>query len=176
MTYYHIDMRDVVAGPNITQFLSNPAYAGYYLIPSGTNADRLAQIAGFHGLGGFPVEGGGAVDRLGIPQIVVDSRTANLGRTIVSGIDYAVSYRFDTGIGTFTPAIAGTHGLRLDLSNPTGAPFVDLFDNGNPRDTFTASLGYLNGPVKARVTWDYLGGFPVIGVVNQTYVEAFQTV
>jgi len=96
LTYYHIDMRDVIAGPNTSQFLTTPAYAGYYLIPTGTNAERLAQIAAFHGLGGLPVEGGGAVDRLGTPQIVVESRTANLGRSIVSCIDYAVSYRFDT--------------------------------------------------------------------------------
>lgn len=176
LTYYHIDMRDVIAGPNTSQFLTTPAYAGYYLVPSGTPAQRLAQIAGFHGLGALPVEGGGSVDRLGIPQVVVDSRTANLGRSIVSGIDYAVSYRFETGFGTFLPAIAGTHGLRLDLSNPTGAPFVDQFQNGNPRDTFTASLGYAHGPVKARVSWDYLGGYPILGVTNQTYVESFQTV
>ena len=172
LTYYHIDMRDVIAGPNTSQFLTTPAYAGYYLALPGT----LNDVRNFHGLGGFPVEGGLQIDAFGIPQIVVDSRTANLGHSIVSGIDYAVSYRFDTGIGTFVPQIAGTHGLRLDLSNPTGAPFVDQFQNGNPRDTFTASLGYANGPVKARATWDYLGGYPVLGVTNQTYVESFQTV
>ena len=26
------------------------------------------------------------------------------------------------------------------------------------------------------MTWDYLGGFPVKAVVNQTYVKSFQTV
>lgn len=176
LTYYHIDMKDVIAGPNISQFLTTPAYAGYYLIPTGTAADRLNQIASFHGLGSLPIEGGSAINRFGVPQIVVDSRTANLGHSIVSGIDYSVQYRLDTGIGTFIPAIAGTHGLRLDLSNPSGAPFVDQFKNGNPRDTFTASLGYSGGPFKARVTWDYLGGYPVLGVVNQTRVESFQSV
>lgn len=176
LTYYHIDMKDVIAGPNITQFLTTPAYAGFYLVPTGTAADRLNQIASFHGLGSLPIEGGSAINRFGVPQIVVDSRTANLGHSIVSGIDYSVQYRLDTGIGTFIPAIAGTHGLRLDLSNPSGAPFVDQFKNGNPRDTFTASLGYSGGPFKARVTWDYLGGYAVLGVVNQTHVESFQSV
>ena len=174
--YYHIDMRNVVAGPNTGLFLNTPAYAPYYLIPTGTDSQKLAQIAAFHGLGSLPIEGGGTVDRLGIPQIVVDSRTANLGRAIVSGIDYMVQYRFDTGIGTFMPGIAGTHGLKLDSSNPTGAPVVDLFKNGNPRDTFTASVNYQNGPFKARASWDYLGGFPVVGVVNQTYVKSFQVI
>lgn len=176
VTYYHINMKDVVAGPNTGLFLTTPAYAPYYLIPTGTDSQKLAQIAAFHDLGSLPIEGGGAINRLGIPQIVIDSRTANLGKAIVTGIDYSVQYRLDTEIGTFLPSIAGTHGLRLDSSNPSGAPFVDLFKNGNPRDFFTASLGYANGPVKARVAWDYLGGFPVLGVVNQTYVEPFQTI
>lgn len=176
VSYYWISMKNVVAGPNTSQFLTNPAYAGYFVIPTGTDAQKLAQINAFHGLGSLPIEGGGSVDRLGIPQIVVDSRTANLGESRISGIDYSVQYRIDTGFGSFTPAIAGTHGIKLDLSNPSGAPFVNQFLNGNPRDTFTASLNYASGPVKARVAWDYLGGYPVLGVTNQAYVESFQTV
>ena len=176
LSYYHISMRNVIAGPNTSQFLTTPSYAGYYVIPTGSQSDREAQIAAFRNILALPVEGGGTVYRLGTPQIVVDSRTANLGASVISGIDYSVSYRFDTAIGTFMPAIAGTHGIKLQLSNPTGAPFVNQFSNGNPRDTFTASLGYAKGPVRARASFDYLGGYPVLGVTKQAYVESFKTV
>ena len=176
LSYYRIAMQDVVAGVNVNQFLTIPGYAPYYL----RNPGSAAAIKGFRGIGGLPVEGGQDIDQFvainGLPQIVIDSRTQNLGQIIVSGLDYAVQYRFDTDFGTFTPAIAGTHGISLQSSLPTGSPYVDLFKNGNPRDTFTASLNYAKGPVKARVALDYLGGFPVVGVTNQTYVESFKTV
>ena len=176
LSYYHIEMENVVAGPTLSQFLTTPSYAGYYLIPTGTTAERQDQIADFRDILSLPVDGGGTIYRIGMPQIIVDSRTANLGKSVISGIDYAVSYRFDTGIGTFLPAIAGTHGLKSELSNPTGAPFISQFLNGNPRDSYTASLGYANGPVKARLSMDYIGGFSVVGVVNQGYVDSFKMV
>lgn len=172
LTYYHIDLKDVIAGPNPNLFFSSPGYADFYLL----NPATLDQIRAFHGLGSMTVEGGGALDAFGLPQIVIDSRTANLGRVVVSGIDYSLQYSIETGIGTFTPAIAGTHGIRLDSATPKTAPFTDLFKNGGTRDTFSTSLHYAGGPVKARVTWDYLGGFPVVGVANQARIKSFQTV
>ena len=177
LSYYHIDMRDVIGGPVTSQFLTTPSYGSYYLLnPASIDAIKAFQGSGKTPVGNIPIENGLQLDQYGLPRIVVDSRTANLGRSIVAGLDYSVSYQFDTAIGTFMPAIAGTHGIKLQLSNPTGEPFVDQFANGNPRDSFTASLGYANGPVRARASFDYLGGYPVIGVTNQTYVESFKTV
>ena len=176
LTYYHIDMRDVVAGPNTSLFFSSPGYSRFYAL----NPTSVAQIKAFQDIGTIPVEGGQTIDAFvaanGLPQIVIDSRTANLGRIVLSGVDYSIQYAIETELGRFTPGIAGTHGLRLDAATPEGSPFTDLFDNGNPRDSFSASLAYAGERFRARASWDYLGGFPVKNVVNQTYVKSFQTV
>lgn len=170
--YYHIDLNDVIAGPNPNLFYTSPGYTSFYLL----NPTSLAQVQAFHGLGSMTVEGGGALEAFGLPQVIIDSRTANLGRVIVSGLDFALQFDLNTSIGTFTPAIAGTLGIKQDSATPKTAAFIDLFKNGATRDTFTASLNYRNGPLKARITWDRLGGFPVQNVTNQFTVNAFQTV
>lgn len=168
-TYYHIDFRNLIGGPNTSLLFTQAGWQPYFILNP-----TAAQLATF--VGNLPHSPNVPLDFYGSPQIVIDSRTQNLGRVIASGIDYNLRYTFHTSVGDLTPALAGTHGLRLASSNPTGSPWLSLYSNGTTRDNFSASLTYNRGPVIGRITWDYLGGFPVTTVPNQTRVGSFQLV
>lgn len=170
-TYYNIHFSNLIGGPstsNADLFFTTPGYARFYVVnPS------AAQLGAF--VGNLPHSPDVPLDFYGAPQIVIDSRTQNLGTVFASGLDYSLRYIFHTRYGSIVPAVSGTHGLRLDSQTPTGAPFVNNFDNGYSQDELSASLSYGIGRVISRLTWDYLGGFPIQGIADQTRVSAFET-
>jgi len=81
----------------------------------------------------------------------------NLAITRAAGIDYELSYRWDTDIGSFSAAVYGTEFTRYLTAAAAGAPEDDMLDkiDNPPKTRLRADLGWDNGPwrVSTRFTW-----------------------
>src|SRR5205807_2732726 len=90
----------------------------------------------------------------------------NFGKIHVAGFDGDVSYKFDTGVGEFTPAVALANVFRWRSAIAPGAPESDNVSKANqlgvgfaPRWKGTVQLGYLKGLFSTTVIGRYTGRY-----------------
>ncbi|HEV7384018.1 MAG TPA: hypothetical protein VGN89_04005, partial [Phenylobacterium sp.] len=57
-----------------------------------------------------------------------------------------------------------------------GGAFTNALKNGTSDLALVANVGGQAGNFSGRVTLNYLGGYPILGVANQSNIEAFKTV
>jgi iron complex outermembrane receptor protein len=95
----------------------------------------------------------GRVTRDSTGQIVsVDRTYLNFGTLHERGYDVAFDWRIPTGLGTFTPALAGTYISKFDGSTTAGSPSIDRLSHAtadrvfSPRWKSTASINWTPGP------------------------------
>jgi iron complex outermembrane recepter protein len=109
----------------------------------------------------------------GCVYAIADARKANFGKVNVSGLDFDVSYRRDTGFGSVDASWQGTLELVREQAIGVGAPFVDQLPFNNNKFRFTTTLGANVGDLRTAVTWNYRQGYarnpaPLIpGTTNQ---------
>ena len=94
--------------------------------------------------------------------LLVDMRYVNYGALLVEGNDLDISYRFDTGIGTFSPSLSATGYYKYQsatfgaVEDRLGYAGEDAFA---PRWKGTLALNWTKGPWSARVAGRYLGSY-----------------
>jgi iron complex outermembrane recepter protein len=125
LTYYDIDYTDRVATPPLP---SNNVFLLYQneaeLAPFIDRSPDPAQIAALYQEG--------VVNPFGFPASAVaahyDGRYQNIAAMQTSGIDFAVSNAFETGIGTVAPFIGVNYIVSLDARAAATTPERELYD------------------------------------------------
>jgi iron complex outermembrane receptor protein len=72
--------------------------------------------------------------------------------------------------------IAGSYTLKRETQAVTGGTFVDNLENGTANLRFSASAGWNLGGFGARVMAYYSGGYPILGLAQQTHVASFMPI
>jgi iron complex outermembrane receptor protein len=175
VTYWNVELRKMIGTSTmpIQDLYVTPAWQQYYIL-----YPTLEQVLAFAGgTANLPVNGAVSLASLygqgNDPYIIRDLRRHNLGNQYVDGIDWEVSYRRPTDFGSVRGSVNATYTLNRDSEPFEGAPLVDLLANNNRKLTLSANVGVEVGRFLASATLNYSGGYPVVGVVNQTRVKAF---
>lgn len=93
----------------------------------------------------------------------------NFGRIKVSGIDYAVSYRFSTRIGSFKPSLYATQIYEYSAALSPGIPATEragkAADDGKWAPSWKGTLGmeWALGPITTNVNGRYVGDYEDYG-------------
>jgi iron complex outermembrane receptor protein len=175
LTYYNVKFKDAIG---LAPFLSptlftNTNYAGFFTL-NPTLAQTQARV-GSLAVVGAPSIASLYAGPLG-PYVVIDARRNNLGAVNTDGLDFNLAYTRLTGFGALNASIAGTYTLSRKSQAVAGGPFVDDLKNGVGRTAFVATLGGKSGGFIASASFNYKGGFPILGVAPQTRIGAFKTV
>jgi iron complex outermembrane recepter protein len=91
--------------------------------------------------------------------VVERNVTQNLGRFRNSGLDFAATYRTDTGFGSIDFSLFGTYLLTRERSVSATAPLVDQIPFGESRLNFRTTLGAQVRQLRAQATWNYRAGY-----------------
>jgi iron complex outermembrane receptor protein len=118
------------------------------------------------------------VEPLANLNAIVDGRRANLGSTKQEGIDFDLSYRFQTSVGTWVAGVNIAKILDLTRSTAPGLPFVDVLDTfGNPVDLRgRLSLGWKSGGFAVNAFVNYTDGYRNTAVTPNVSVDSYTTV
>ena len=163
--YYEIDFIELLGAPNpqdAQAVLLNPDK----FIFDPTQAELDAFVA--------RVENSGQFIEIDIAEVglIVDRTIANSDQAMLKGIDFGISYVHDTGIGTMSYGLSGTH--QTDF---------ELVQNGNSIDqlafeddlTMSGNIAWSRDNMRAKLTLRYTGEFDANPgqAVNQTTVDDF---
>jgi len=173
-TYYNVRFKDAISVPPFTSpiLFTDPNYASFYIL-NPTLAQATA-AAGNLRIDGVPSLA--ALYAFSSPYVLFLAQRANLGAVNTDGIDFNLAYAHDTSFGSVNASFAGTYTLKRETQAVQGGPFSDDLDNGFGRFQFVATLGGKVGDLAARATLNHRSGFPLLGVLPQTRVSAFNTV
>ena len=173
-TFWKINFKDAIGlAPFLSPTLfSDPNYASFYII-NPTLAQAKAAV------GSLALNGASSIESLYVgtsPFVLIDARRNNLGAIRTDGIDFNLAYAVPMDFGSLSAGIAGTYTLKRDTQAIKGGAFTDALKNGASDLAFVANAQAQVHDFVARATLNYLGGFPVLGLTNQTHVSAFKTV
>jgi len=110
------------------------------------------------------------------PYVLRDLRRHNLGNQFDDGLDLHISYALPTNFGSLDVGLDGTTFTGNKLQGFTGAPLTDSLAYNMSPYSFALHAGLTTGALTAKVTMNYLAGYSVSGIVNQTHVSAFQPI
>jgi len=145
LTNFRVTQNDRIIQPNALTMIANPAAFPGRVVRQAPTADDVAK--GYAGL-----------------ITLIDSSYTNYGELIVEGFDLDVDYKFDTAIGTFSPALSVTEVYKYDAAVAPNAPLQDRLGYASA-DAFatrwkgTVSLAYNTGEWTARVAGRYISGY-----------------
>ena len=186
LTYWNIKMENIIASP-VGTAASNPAnyfnqfLSSYIINPSQSDIAGLLNSASI--VNGSPCNANPALQPSCL-YIVEFNTTQNLGKFRKAGLDFAASYRGDTGFGSVDFSVAGTYLLHRQQSVSATAPLIDQILQGQSRLQMRTTAGANIGNLRAQVTWNHTAGFDFTpanpGVTNfyptQSHYDAFNTV
>ena len=98
-------------------------------------------------------------------QIVsIDQSFVNFGSVVVSGVDYKLSYEFDSGAGRFFPSLGVTEVVKYRSEIVPGAPATDdvsraTQDAWAPRWKGTLALNWARGAYSASADARFVGSY-----------------
>jgi iron complex outermembrane receptor protein len=175
-TFWKIKFKDAIglapfASPTL---FTDPNYASFYII-NPTLAQAKAAV------GNLLINGAPNLEILysGLtptPYILIDARRNNLGAVHTEGVDFNLNYTIPAPFGAVSTGVSGTYTLKRDTQAIKGGAFTDALKNGTGDLAFTAYAGAKVHDLTARATLNYLGGYPILGLTNQSKVAAFKTV
>jgi iron complex outermembrane receptor protein len=173
-TFWKINFKDAIGLAPFTSptLFSDPNYASFVII-NPTLAQAKAAV------GSLLLNGAPSIESLYVgtsPFVLIDARRNNLGAVRTNGIDFNVVYTAPMDFGSLSGGIAGTYTLKRDTQAIRGGAFTDALKNGVSDLSFVAHAQAQVHDLVARATFNYLGGYPILGVTNQTHVSAFKTV
>lgn len=112
-----------------------------------------------------------------------DGRKQNVGDVKVSGLDFAVNYRRETGFGAVFLNANGTYNLTSDLRAGSSTTYSSQLPSDGGRWQSRTTVGADIGNLTAQVSWSYLEGstldFPVgytnpaEGFFQQTQIDSY---
>ena len=185
LTYYEIEMTNAIGNmfaavfiPLGVQSLFNPAYSNYTIIdPSRASTESLAT--------NLPIinNGHGSIesfynDQDGQPYAILDWRRQNLGKVSQNGIDFNVSYSFDTSMAEIAFNLGGSYLLGRDVSAAVGQTPVN--ETRSPGVSQLSTLANVNAVFEEfylGATVRYSKGYDLNpDISGQSRVASFTTV
>jgi iron complex outermembrane receptor protein len=113
----------------------------------------------------------------GLPLAVYDLRRQNFADEKIKGLDYAFSYRWQTGASQFNAGIAGTQFFTFFQQIPGLTQTVPLLDtNYSIRQRIRGNLGWGLNDVRVQLFANYTGSYRNPNVTPTQEVESFTTV
>jgi iron complex outermembrane receptor protein len=180
LTYWSVEMKDLIQ-PGCTslttaQQLADPSLEGtcYFYRPSLSQSLALAQ--------GINIYSGSSTSVTALygagndPYLLVDGRKRNLGGYNTSGLDFRIAYRQPLDWGTVYGSISGTKYLKRETQALPTSPFINTLDSDFSKLTLQGVIGADIGPFTATATVNYVSGYTLTGVVNQTELDSYQPV
>ena len=165
-SYYHINLNGTigrpVTGADLTSFFAGfPSL--FQVRPTGQQlAAYLTQFSpsNINIILNNPTSTSQAIVNGSPVLVLLDTRAQNLGRTKLSGIDFAANYLMETSFGSIDASFAGNYKLsQKTVTSPGKPPLNDLFLQSTPRLLFQATLGATVGAFRAQVTLNHTAGY-----------------
>ena len=153
LNYFRIDYTDQIQGLRGTPgLLTNPIYASFVQF-NPTQAEIEALLNS-----GLPIN---AAINPALVTYIQDGRRQNLGTSLMRGLDFTASYRWNWGGIDLDAGIQGTYLLDYLFEAVPGAGLVDVVDTFGFTQKFRtqADIGAKIGGLKARLTWNHLAGY-----------------
>lgn len=179
LTYFRVDYKDVITFPTFAP-VTNPlgAYDAYRVLrPAGSSdAQWAATVTSL--LTGFRHDGLLFGDPgQGLPLVVFDLRRQNFADELINGIDYAFSYRWETGASRLNVGIAGTQMMSFNQTIPGVSPNIQLIDtNYSIRQKVRGSFGWAFGDYRLQTFINHTGKYRNETVTPHQSVSSFTTV
>lgn len=174
LTYWNIDYKNRIAGLfdqlRSGEIFANSGLSSFYIV-NPTLTDLQAKLQGVR-LDGFTLDQLYANGKA--PYIYLDARRFNLATVELNGVDFNLAYSKRTAAGAFNASVGGTYKLTSKTKPAEGASTVNDLKNGIGRLMYVAAVGGSTGPYSARMTYNYLGGYPIVQVNNRR-IGSFQT-
>lgn len=171
-TWYKVNMTDLIGLVSSATLFTDPNFAPFFIINP-----TLAQVKA--AVGNLPIVGAPSIDSLYVgrtPFLLADARLNNFGALKQDGIDFDASYTRPLGSGLVNARLVGTYTLHKDLASGAAGPFTDTLKNGTGKLFYVASVSGKLDAFTARAALNYRGGYPILGLVGQSRVDAFKTV
>jgi iron complex outermembrane recepter protein len=186
LSYYEIDLNGTIGRP-VTGAILTDFYQGYpdlwLFQPTGQQVAAILATLPPAGVGvGLvnPTSTSQAQINLGVAtpvQVLLDTRVTNLGRTKLKGLDFAMSYRMETGFGGIDGRVAGNYRLTQETQTRPGRPIFDNLAFDTPKYTLTAVVGADVGKFRGQATWNHTPGYArSANPANQARISAFNIV
>lgn len=169
MTWYSVRYEDQVGRPSIN--LNQADTYGQYIVRDPDVATVTPYLDGefgrFVGIRPDPAS----------VRYIFDGRFQNLGSFRTSGLDLSAIYDLDTSIGSFTFSAAATHMLEYENQAARGLIYIDRLDTtGWPQSwRARAEAVWRQGPWRASLSGNYVGGYTNDTVTPDTSVDSFTT-
>lgn len=151
VNYFNLDLRNQIGVISAPTALSDPSVAAYVVLnPSAAQVNALCTNPYF--TTGNCANGVAAI---------IDGRSQNLGRVKTSGLEFAASYSFETGIGTWDLGGIASYVMEFKQSVLPGGPLIEQVNNVNFPLRFTgrASLGWALGGFSATAFLNYQNSY-----------------
>ncbi len=147
-TWWHNEIFGGVTSPAPAVAVNSPTLINQVLTVYPAGATQ-AQIAGL--TSGLPQTGA----LPGSVYFIYNYQQRNVLNLWVEGVDYDVSYRFDTGFGRFTLQTSGTYETRFDQQIGAGTPVYSVLNTTGANTTFPS----IQFQARSGVTWDGKDGW-----------------
>jgi iron complex outermembrane receptor protein len=176
VNYYHVAFSDIlgIPTPNSGIFSDFPNN-----VTTNVNGVSAAQLQAFAQLA---PNGSSVVSPLVAANYpvyeLVEFLKGNYGELNVSGLDFATTFRHDTGFGAVDASVAGNFTLDRTSKISSTSPVVNVLDFDTSRLQLTASIGADFGHLRAQTTLNHSSGFNVqrSAALPQDHVSDFNTV
>ena len=169
-TYFHIDYKNQIEALMGTPgLLTNPIYSSFVTFnPTPAQVNALLNS-------GLPING---VINASTVQFIGDGRRQNLGKSLVSGIDFSLHYDWSTGRAKWDAGVQGTYFTEYKFRSVPGAPLADVLNTINFPQKFRmqADAGVQLDNVFGRITLNHLSGYRNTGVSPAQHVSDYNTV
>jgi iron complex outermembrane recepter protein len=180
-SYYGIDYKDALGQPPIfssTAFF--PAFAQYATVCAAQTGGNCSATQIRSWVGQATVVDAQSAACAANPAScsiyeLIDFRTYNLSSVKLSGIDFDVSYRHDTGFGSIDARVSGNKQVtHYSKASATTAPVDDLL-TGQSTFSMTAQIGANIHNLRAQATLNHTGGYNVTrsATLLQDHVSSF---
>lgn len=181
-SYYHVKFTDIISIPTPSAGIFTDFPTTNFV--SGTGLDR-AQVEAFASqIPGLLAQVTPLLDAGQKFYSLIDFRVGNYGVLNLSGFDFSVNYRHDTGFGSFDLGLNGNIPLQRDEQvSPTGSITDRLVRNTSPLSLQGMAGVNIGQSFRAQVTVNHSAGYQIdptptnvgLGVPVQTSVGSFTT-
>lgn len=169
-TYFHIDYKNQIEALMGTPgLLTNPIYSSFVTFnPTAAQVTALLNS-------GLPVNG--AINP-GTVQFIGDGRRQNLGKSLVSGIDFSLHYNWSMGRAKWDAGVQGTYFTEYKFQPVPDAKLADVLNTINFPQKFRmqADAGVQLDDAFGRITLNHLSGYGNTGVSPTQHVSDYNTV
>jgi iron complex outermembrane receptor protein len=171
-TYYKVKFKNAIGLISSATLFTDPNFSHFFIV-NPTLAQAQAATAGMTVVGAPNIA---ALYVGNSPYLLADARLQNFGGIKVDGIDFHAAYTRQIGGVTLLADWAGNWTLNRLTATGQNGPYTNTLENGTGDLFFVTSLGGKAGGFTARASFNYRGGYPIKGLVNQTRINSFKTV